>query len=154
MPQGRVSIIDLMNKLANPTMKVVLRSPLHGLVSNGVMLITVSGRRSGRQYTTPVNYVREGNTLTVFSRRNRSWWRNLRGGAKVNVCLPGNNLEAAGEVIEDHESVTAELMEYLQKVPHYARYFKVGLDPEGRPRPEDVSQAAKERVMIRLRLKK
>ena len=43
-------------------------------------------------------------------------------------------------------------MHYLQKVPQYARYFKVSLDPEGNPNPEDVAYAAKDRVMIRLRL--
>lgn len=138
----------------NPFMVLLLRSPLHILASKSTLLITFTGRKSGKSYTTPVNYVSRGDLLYIVSLRSRTWWRNLRGGAKVNVCLPGNNLEAAGEVIEDHESVTAELMEYLQKVPHYARYFKVGLDPEGRPIPEDVSQAAKERVMIRLRLKK
>ena len=136
MPQGRVSIIDLMNKLANPTMKVVLRSPLHGLVSNGVMLITVSGRRSGRQYTTPVNYVREGNTLTVFSRRNRSWWRNLRGGAPVTTRVRGRELTGFGEVdAADSEAIAAALLAARPSLS-----------------PEKAALLAQDGVLVRIRL--
>ena len=36
----------------------LLRSPFHGMLSNGMMLITVSGRKTGKKYTTPVDYTR------------------------------------------------------------------------------------------------
>lgn len=60
-----------LGKIYNPLMKWVLRSPLHGMVSKNFMLITFTGRRSGKVYTTPVNYVREGDGITVFSKPNR-----------------------------------------------------------------------------------
>ncbi len=60
-------------------------------------------------------------------------------------------METYGDVIEDDENVIKQLRVYLQKVPHYAWYFKISLDPNGNPNPEDVAQAAKERVMILLR---
>ncbi len=41
--------------------------------------------------------------------------------------LLGKNLDATGEVIEDYENVVKQLMDYLQKVPQYAKYFKVSL---------------------------
>jgi len=135
----------------NPFMIWLLRSPLHKIASKNTLLITFTGRKSGKNYTTPVNYVIDGNVIFITSLRSRTWWRNLRGDAKISVQLQGKYLETYGEVIEDNENVKEQLMRYLQNVPQYARYFKVNLDHDGHPNPEDVAQVAKERVMILVR---
>ncbi|MGE5642713.1 MAG: nitroreductase/quinone reductase family protein, partial [Byssovorax cruenta] len=56
----------------------VLRSPFHGMLSNSMMLITVTGRKTGKKYTTPVGYFRENGDLLVLTSRDRTWWRNLQ----------------------------------------------------------------------------
>ena len=101
----RVSTVDLLNGVANPTMKLLLRSPLHRMASGSTMLITVTGRKTGARYTTPVNYVRDGSTLTVFSWRQRTWWRNLRGGAPVALRLRGPSLS-----VEKARELAAQLV--------------------------------------------
>jgi len=116
------------------------------------MLITFTGRKSGKVFATPVNYVREGDDITVFSYRHRAWWRNLRGGAPVTLRVKGQDLKAVGESIEDKNAVAAGLLAYLRKMPHYAKYFQVTIDPNGQPNPEEVARAAQNRVMIRFRL--
>lgn len=97
--------------------------------------------------------MRDCSVLNVISWRNRMWWKNLRGGAMVNVYIQGKSLKATGEVIEDYDNVAKQLMEYLKKVPKYARYLKVNLDLEGNPNPEDVALVAKDMVVVLLRLK-
>ena len=47
----------------NPMTIWLLKSSLHGMISKGVMLVTVTGRKSGKVISTPTNYLREGNTL-------------------------------------------------------------------------------------------
>jgi hypothetical protein len=42
------------NRTANPVVWLVLRSPRHGLISTRTALITVTGRRRGREFTLPV----------------------------------------------------------------------------------------------------
>ena len=42
-------------KLYNPFVGALLRSPLHGFMSNSTMLLTYTGRKSGKTYTTPVS---------------------------------------------------------------------------------------------------
>ncbi|MCB0144872.1 MAG: nitroreductase family deazaflavin-dependent oxidoreductase, partial [Caldilineaceae bacterium] len=78
--------------IANPMMKFILQSPLHRIASSQIMLITVTGRKSGKQYTTPVNFVEiddfeDEGLLSVVSHQHRTWWRNLRGGAPVTIVL-------------------------------------------------------------------
>lgn len=50
-------------RLVNPLMKLLLRSPLHGLVSKRLMLLTMTGRKSGKQYSIPVGYTQVAETL-------------------------------------------------------------------------------------------
>jgi deazaflavin-dependent oxidoreductase (nitroreductase family) len=83
---------NLINRIDNIFIKPLLRSPLHGLVSGQLMLIKVTGRKSGKIYVTPVAYSREGNTITAFTRKERKWWRNLQGGAPVVVRVRGRDL--------------------------------------------------------------
>lgn len=136
----------------NKVMVWLLKSPLHGFVSKNIMLVTYTGRKSGQVYTIPVNYIRQDDIFTTTSFRQRTWWRNLRGGAPVTIRVKGQDLKAEAIVVEDDQDVTTGLMAYLRQAPNLARYYNVGLDPEGRPNPGDVAQTAKNRVIIRTRL--
>ncbi|MDA0352530.1 MAG: nitroreductase family deazaflavin-dependent oxidoreductase [Chloroflexi bacterium] len=78
-----------MNRFVNPVVVQILRSPLQRLIP-GVMLITVTGQRSGRRYTTPVQYARSGEHVYVLSRRGWSWWRNVRQAAPVTLRIRGD----------------------------------------------------------------
>ena len=51
----------------NPITMWVLRSPLHRMLSDSTMIITYTGRKSGQTFSTPVNYVRDGNLLWTIS---------------------------------------------------------------------------------------
>jgi deazaflavin-dependent oxidoreductase (nitroreductase family) len=88
----------------NSLIAALLRSPLHGALSGSFMLLTVTGRKTGRAYTTPVNFGQAGDTLTCFSKRDRTWWRNLREGAPVTVLLRGQERRGLGAVAETDEA--------------------------------------------------
>ncbi len=67
----------------NPVVGAILRSPLHRLLSDRLVLLTYRGRKTGKRYTIPVGYAREGDALVVPSAH--AWWRSLRWGAPVTV---------------------------------------------------------------------
>jgi deazaflavin-dependent oxidoreductase (nitroreductase family) len=135
-------------KIGNGTMKFLLRSPFHKLVSGNMMLVTVKGHKSGKAYTTPVNYIQDHQMVYVTSQKERTWWKNLRGGAEAVLRLRGQNLKAAGEVVEDEPGVTAQMATYLVKAPQYARHFGIALDAENKISLEDTTKAAINRVFI------
>ena len=136
----------------NSIMAFVLRSPLHGMLSKSTLLITYTGRKSGKTYTTPVNYIQVEDGLLVTSYRKRTWWRNLRGGVSVTLRLQGKDRQATTEVYEDDENVPRYLATYLSKAPQVAKYFNVSLDEKGAPNLADVRQAAVERVIVHIQL--
>jgi deazaflavin-dependent oxidoreductase (nitroreductase family) len=136
----------------NSVITWLLRTPLHGILSKHFMLLTVTGNKTGKVYTTPVNYFRQGNTLTIVSLRNRTWWRNLRGGRPVTIRLQGQDMPASGTVFEDDTGVTSQLATYLQRNPQLAKYFSVSLDAGGQPKRDEVARAAKDRVIVQIKL--
>ena len=73
-----MKVPEFMFVIINPVMRFILRSPLHVIFSSGIMLITFTGRKSGRKFTTPVRYLQDGDTVTVSSRRGEIQ-------AKVNI---------------------------------------------------------------------
>jgi F420H(2)-dependent quinone reductase len=80
------------NHTGNQVVSLLLRSPLHRPASRSLALITVTGRRSGREFTFPVGYRREGDSVRIgvgWPER-KLWWRNLRGdGAPVSMRIRG-----------------------------------------------------------------
>jgi deazaflavin-dependent oxidoreductase (nitroreductase family) len=81
----------------SPFMKWLLSSPFHGLVSRWYMLITVTGRKSGKQYCIPVQYAPEQDDLYVIANETYMWWRNLQESTNVTVHLRGIDREGTAE---------------------------------------------------------
>jgi hypothetical protein len=140
-----------LSNLYNPLLALLLKSPFHRLASQSLMLVTVSGRRSGRRLTLPVNYLQDGDTLFVLSSAGRSWWRNLRGGAPVRLRLDGRELSGSGDVLDNEACVSLVLKAWMRRVPAYAGMLGVRLDQAGRPDPSDLVRAAAGRVVVRFR---
>jgi len=85
----------------NPVISAMLRSRLHWLLSSGLMLITVTGRKTGRRYTIPVGYHQVDDALVVMvgEAPTKAWWRNYRGGAPIEAQLRGKILRGWGELL-------------------------------------------------------
>ena len=133
----------------NRAMKLVLRSPMHGMVSKSVLLISFSGRKSGKTYTTPVSYSQNGDQVTIFT--HAAWWKNLRSGTPVTLRLRGRELRGLAEpVAEDKQAIAAGLITHLQKVPSDARYYGVTFDNHKNPRAAEAEKAAQTVVMVRI----
>lgn len=87
---------------ANPLVSTILRSEQHGLLSDGIMLITMKKRDSSDMKTFPVDYLREGNTIYIGS--DFGWWKHLEGGAEVRMLIKGTEVVGwATPIIDDPE---------------------------------------------------
>jgi F420H(2)-dependent quinone reductase len=83
-----------------------LVSPAHRALSGQLALISVTGRRTGRQYTFPVSYKRDGERVRIpvgWSER-KVWWRNLLDGAPVRVRLAGQERTGTAQVHRDERN--------------------------------------------------
>ena len=143
--------MDRLMRLAINIPPVILRTPLHGVMSRDLVSITFRGRTSGKAYTAPANYLREGDSLVVTT--DGRWWKNLRGGAPVTVRLRGRTVAGVAEAVTDPAEVERVLRAMLARFSRYGKFADVGVGPGGEPDPGDIARAiANGRVVVRVRL--
>jgi hypothetical protein len=93
-----------MNRIVNPALRTILRSPIHRLASGRVALITYTGRSSGREYTIPCFYRDKGDevTIAVGWPDRKVWWRNLTvDGGPVRLLIQGQELRGHAVATRD-----------------------------------------------------
>lgn len=89
-------------KVGNAMLKPMLRSRL-GARMHDLALLTVTGRKTGNRYTTPVSVMPfEGHEVILTA---AGWRVNLRGGAEVELRLDGVDRGLHAELVEDPEEV-------------------------------------------------
>ena len=139
-------------KFINPIVALLLRSPLHFLMSGSLLLITFVGKRTGRSYTTPVRYVRDGATVRCFTSRHTRWWCNLGGGAEVTLTIRGTEGRYHTNIILDDPPRIEELLKaYLAQYPQDAAYHEVKLSRDKTPNAADLTRAAAVAVVVEAR---
>lgn len=131
----------------------LLHSPLQGMFSGNTMVLGYTGQKSGKTFHLPVDYLRVGETLLTVSYKQRTWWRNLRGGASVTIHLQGKDVNGHSEVIEDEVGVAEGLKAFIEKNPQTRRMIGVRLGVDGQLESESLQQAAGERVIVRTTLR-
>ena len=140
----------------NTLLSWLLRSPFHGFLSGSMMLISFRGRKSGKAYSTPVNYFRapgeQGEYLVTFSKPERVWWRNLRDGAQVTLHLQGKTVRGQATASQEVDLAKKFLNFYLTRNPKVARYFDVQMTPENLPEEASLTQAAEKLVVVLTRV--
>ena len=129
-------------KVMNKVPATILRSPLHGLMSNRFLLLSFAGRKSGRQYTTPVAYLSEGDAFLMTT--DSPWWKNLRGGVPVTMWVEGHEYQGTADAIPDPARVTRVLGRFLTAQPGYGTYVGLKPGPDGRMNPAEVEAVARE----------
>jgi hypothetical protein len=139
-----------MRRILNPLMTIILKSPFHALVSRNIMLLKFTGRKSGRQYTTPVGYIRDSDSVICLTQS--PWWQNLRGGAGVSLRIQGRDYDGFAETVADDIPRIAEGMrKFLVEVPSWAKFYDIALGEDGTPRAEDLDRAAGSAILIEIR---
>lgn len=86
---------------ANAGVVALAEAPIIGkLLGKAFAQISYTGRRSGRTFTTPVNYLRRGDdyVIGVAMPDKKSWWRNFLGeGGAVTLRIAG--VDHAGHAV-------------------------------------------------------
>ena len=128
----------------NQIISPILMSPFHGLLSNSMMLISVTGRKSGKVYTLPVNYLQVESDFYIVSYHDRKWWRNLTGKAQVRVVYKRHVRVTDAEAIRDADALKEAFTRVFDAHPKLLR--TLGLRADG----QHVSRAAEKYVLVKM----
>lgn len=127
------------SRLRNAVPTLILRSPLHGVLSRRMLELEFVGRRTGRRFRTPLAYARADDGWLVST--DSPWWRNLAAIPECTVHVAGSTQPMRATRIDDADEARAGLRTLVDAVPGYWR-------PAGIERREGrISDAALDRAI-------
>lgn len=147
--------VDSVVSLLNPLVGALLRSPLHPLLSPGLLLLNVTGRHTGRRYSIPVGYQHDGDDLVVMvsEARRKQWWRNYYEPGAVSVRVRGRERPGRAELVAPGSEEFCALVERtLQRMPWMRRVFRVDYDADAGLRGDQLDRLGEEVAIVRIRL--
>ncbi len=154
MPDSNVSVPSGdPPKSLNALMRLLLKTPLlQNSLGKHLALLSFTGRRTGKQYTIPISYERNGNSVLMLTRTSRSWWRNFEDVPAVELRLAGEVAKGTAEAHVGTEHDLDEVVEYLTTRPRDAEAYGIAFRSDGSLDPEDVEALLPMTVLVHVDL--
>lgn len=139
-------VLQALARWSNPVTRWTLGGPLHVVMSRRLLLVSFTGRKTGRSYETPVSYVLDGDRLLVPG--GGAWWKNL-GSAPVSVRLRGNwRSVTAAEVIREPQALSETLGRMMASNPSLSIFTGISRGADGLPAAESVEHARRRGFVV------
>ena len=140
-------------RFINPLVGLLLRSPIHTLLSASVLLLRFTTRRTHRTIALPLRYAATGDGLICFTTDNAKWWKNFEDSRSVTAIVARRPI--AGVASASRVQVGASLDElrcFLSRFPSDAHHHGVSVSSAGVPSEADLSQAPLHSIMLNIRV--
>jgi hypothetical protein len=116
----------LTNRLANPVLRRLLRTPPGRGLGRSLAVVRYTGRRTGEPHELVCQYVRDGDHVWILvgQSERKTWWHNLRSPAPVELWLAGRHVPATAVAVvgrEDPEGCGSGLAVYAARMPGAGR---------------------------------
>ena len=148
-PALKGSLLGTLLRIWNPVMKAILRSPVHWPLSRWFAVISWTGRKTGRRYSTPVSYVLGDSAMWVTT--GDRWWRNV--GEGMELRLRGHARQATPTVITDPAESRREHQRLFRKHRWFRWLSGIPGDGKGGADPAALERAiGAGRVLVRIDL--
>jgi hypothetical protein len=118
--------MPLLGNLKIPLEKIILKSPLHGLLSDDFAVISFSDPRTGKHLSFPVEYQKEKRFIRVICSRLETCWNKFFFGSPVEILIHGATYRGWAELIEDPEEILKEWKALFRHKPKIAENFGIG----------------------------
>jgi F420H(2)-dependent quinone reductase len=145
------------NRVANPVLRPLLRSRAGRRLGKHLALIRYRGRRTGQSYELPVQYAQVDSTVWILpgTPQHKTWWRNLRDGADVDLMLAGNSLRGRAIAIDGGQhpdEVAKGLAAYVAALPRAGRTLGLSSSQAFDPSGADVRRVTQNIILVRVDL--
>jgi deazaflavin-dependent oxidoreductase (nitroreductase family) len=120
-----------LSRLAMGLQSALLRRNWLGSLGDFVMVITTTGRRTGRAISTPIAYVRDGSSLLALTVTavGSNWYRNLRARPEAVLEVRGEAVRVRAEFLDSEAERQSAVAAFRAGVPgQFRRLVGVALD--------------------------
>lgn len=113
-------------RLALEAQVFLLKKNIAGPLGAIVMALTHRGRKTGKQYATPVAFLRDGEDVLVLNNGGVSnWFKNVLAAGEAEIDLQGTHARMRARPIDDPEEIARVFELYREKSKAFERTFRV-----------------------------
>lgn len=116
-------------RIVNVPMRAILGLPFRTPLSKNLMLVYLTGRRTGKRYRQPVSYVRHDGILLTPG--GGTWKLNLDPSRQEKIRLGGRDLLARPDLVADVDEVGRLLMIMAEANPRTANFIPIPRRDDG-----------------------
>jgi deazaflavin-dependent oxidoreductase (nitroreductase family) len=106
----------------------LLRRGLLGSLGEEIMVVTVTGRKTGRQYSTPIGFLCDGETIVALS-RGSNWFKNAVATGTAQIEIKKQKIDVRVEAVKDQSERERIFALYQRdRAKNFSRLFGVPVD--------------------------
>ncbi len=128
-----------MMRMVNVPMRAVLSLPFRTPLSGRLMLLSYTGRKSGKHYRQPLSYTADAGVLLTPGGGN--WTLSLSTGTPVTVRLAGKDVRMTPEVVADPLEVGVLLQRMAELNPAVTKFVPLPRTEDGTFKSEPLGKA-------------
>lgn len=118
--------VNKFQKFALAMQVFLLRRGWMGPAENFLMVITTTGRKSGKQYTIPIAYKRDGDDILALNPGNSNWFRNMLASGQAVIEVKRQRMNVSGVLVKDEAERQRIFGMYRSDDPKvFERIFKI-----------------------------
>ena len=103
----------------------LLRRGWMGKMDDFVMVITTTGRKSGKKFTTPIAYQHDGENIIAMNPGNSNWLHNVAASGEAVLEIKRQVIPVSGVVVKEAQERQRIFDLYRQNPATFERLFKV-----------------------------
>jgi deazaflavin-dependent oxidoreductase (nitroreductase family) len=148
-----MTLVELSTRI-NPIVLAILRSRAHFLLSFGLMLITVTGRKTGRTYTIPVGYheLDDAVIILVSEPATKVWWKNYLSEGPLSMRIRNKEIPGTAKVLPaTSDGFRARLEASLARARFMGRLFDIDYDARVGLTPAQIATLSTRVVVVEVR---
>jgi len=116
--------------ILNVFMRPILRLPFATPLTKRIMLVSFTGRKTGKAYQQPLSYVQQDDTLLTPG--GGKWKLNLREDQSVRIRLRGRDVFARPEFVRDPDEIERLIAVMTAANPTVSAFIGIPKGPDGR----------------------
>jgi hypothetical protein len=133
-----------MMRRVNVIMRVLLSIPFRTPLSSRLMLVTYTGRKTGKRYRQPLSYVIDPTTASgnvLLTPGGGNWTLSLAGGTPVSSRIRGRSVQLRPELVDKPAEVGELLQQMAELNPALVKFVPLPRAEDGTFEPEPLRAA-------------
>jgi deazaflavin-dependent oxidoreductase (nitroreductase family) len=126
----------------------LLRRNWMGSAGNYIMVLTTSGRKTGKKWSVPIGYLRLNDDIIAINHKGISnWYRNLKANGQALLEIKGEKIQATAHIVSDNGESQALFNAFLKEPVLFERLMRISPDaPQA-----DLDKTCKNKTFVRFK---